>query len=54
MQVNIITNALTNLWVVLAGIVMFSEPASREFACGVVLTMAGLLLMATNEPTKSV
>jgi len=45
-RVNVINNALTTVLTVLAGIVIFSEPSNRELVIGILLTLAGIVLIS--------
>ncbi len=47
-RVNIINSALTTTLTVLAGIVIFAEPANRELVIGIVLTLIGMVLISTG------
>ncbi len=47
-QANAITNPLTNVLTVLAGIVIFAEPANSELAFGILLILIGMLLISTG------
>lgn len=50
-RVNIINSALTTALTVLAGIVIFAEPANRELVIGIILTLIGMVLISTSGPT---
>jgi len=52
-RVNVVNNALTTALTVLAGIVMFAEPANRELILGIVLTLVGIVLISTAEAEES-
>ena len=52
-RVNVINNALTTALTVLAGIVIFAEPAKRELIVGIVLTLAGIVLISTAEAEEA-
>ena len=52
-RVNVINNALTTVLTVLAGIVIFAEPAKRELIVGIVLTLAGIVLISTAEAEEA-
>jgi drug/metabolite transporter (DMT)-like permease len=51
-RVNVVNNALTTALTVLAGIVLFAEPANRELILGIVLTLAGIVLISTTESAE--
>jgi drug/metabolite transporter, DME family len=52
-RVNVINNALTTALTVLAGIVIFAEPANRELIIGIVLTLLGIALISTTEAEEA-
>ena len=52
-RVNVVNNALTTALTVLAGIVIFAEPANRELIVGIVLTLAGIVLISTAEAEEA-
>jgi drug/metabolite transporter (DMT)-like permease len=52
-RVNVVNNALTTALTVLAGIVIFAEPANRELIVGIVLTLAGIVLISTAETEEA-
>jgi drug/metabolite transporter (DMT)-like permease len=52
-RVNVVNNALTTALTVLAGIVIFAEPANRELIIGIVLTLAGIVLISTAETEEA-
>jgi len=49
LRVNVVNNALTTALTVLAGIVIFAEPANRELIIGIVLTLVGIVLISYAE-----
>ncbi len=51
-RVNVINNALTTALTVVAGILLFSEPARWEFLAGVVLTLIGIVLISYNASSE--
>ena len=48
-RVNVVNNALTTALTVLAGIVLFAEPANRELLIGILLTLVGIALISYTE-----
>ena len=48
-RVNVVNNALTTALTVLAGIVLFAEPANRELIFGILLTLVGIALISYTE-----
>lgn len=52
-RVNVINNALTTILTVVAGVAIFAEPSSRELAIGILLTLAGIVLISSNEAEEA-
>ncbi len=48
-RVNVLNNAMTTALTVLAGIAIFAEPCGRELIIGIVLTLAGIVLISCSE-----
>ena len=48
-RVNLINSAVTTALTVLAGIVLFAEPANRELVAGIILTLIAMVLISTGE-----
>ena len=52
-RVNLINSALTTALTVLAGIVIFAEPANSQLVVGILLTLVGMVLISTDGSTES-
>ena len=52
-RVNLINSALTTALTVLAGIVIFAEPANSQLLVGILLTLVGMVLISTDGSTES-
>ena len=48
-RVNIVVNSLTIALTVLAGVVIFDEPDSRNMFLGMILTLAGVAIIGLAE-----